>query len=401
MLYGLYKALLNNFFNFESFDVEEYEHYEKVENGDLNWIVPEKFLSFCGPHAKSKIENGYPLHAPEAYFTYFRKHNVKCIVRLNKKIYDCKRFTDAGFQHVDLFFIDGSTPSDTIVKRFLEIAEGCDGGLAVHCKAGLGRTGTLIACYIMKHYKFTAAESIAWLRICRPGSVIGPQQQFLEEKQSWLWSQGDLFRSQNKSAMTNSPRIMSVLSHKAHSNLGNYKGEESENDENSSVITSNTNHDMPRTVIVNNKVLSQSAHSHNSSGNANNNIALHQHLVRKLEHKSAMPTTVTTTGGATEFLSNNTSSSALLANKIKSEEIFFTPNLNVNTEASMTQGDRLNLIKANRRAHQAQQARQHAQTALEQTSAQFSSSDQVLNGNSNGYSSASYTAPHAANADLK
>lgn len=47
--------------------------------------------------------------------------------------------------------------------------------------AGLGRTGTLIACYIMKHYKFTAAECIAWLRICRPGSVIGPQQNWLEE----------------------------------------------------------------------------------------------------------------------------------------------------------------------------------------------------------------------------
>lgn len=49
------------------------------------------------------------------------------------------------------------------------------------CVAGLGRTGTLIGCYIMKHYCFTAAEAIAWIRICRPGSVIGPQQNFLEE----------------------------------------------------------------------------------------------------------------------------------------------------------------------------------------------------------------------------
>ena len=179
--YGHYKALLNGFFNFESIDVDEYEHYEKVENGDLNWVLPQKFLAFCGPHAKSKIENGYPLHAPEAYITYFRKHNVKCIVRLNKKIYDAKRFIDAGFQHCDLFFTDGSTPSDAIVRKFIEISENCDGALAVHCKAGLGRTGTLIACYIMKHFKFTAAEIIAWLRICRPGSVIGPQQNFLEE----------------------------------------------------------------------------------------------------------------------------------------------------------------------------------------------------------------------------
>ena len=25
------------------------EHYEKVENGDLNWIVPGKFIAFMGP----------------------------------------------------------------------------------------------------------------------------------------------------------------------------------------------------------------------------------------------------------------------------------------------------------------------------------------------------------------
>jgi len=29
-----------------------------VENGDLNWIIPGKFLAFSGPHNKSRIENG-------------------------------------------------------------------------------------------------------------------------------------------------------------------------------------------------------------------------------------------------------------------------------------------------------------------------------------------------------
>lgn len=31
----------------------------------------------------------------------------------------------------------------------------------------------------MKHHDFSAPEAIAWCRICRPGSLIGPQQQFL------------------------------------------------------------------------------------------------------------------------------------------------------------------------------------------------------------------------------
>ena len=46
--------------------------------------------------------------------------------------------------------------------------------------AGLGRTGTLIGCYLMKKYHMTSKEAIAWLRMARPGSVIGPQQYFMD-----------------------------------------------------------------------------------------------------------------------------------------------------------------------------------------------------------------------------
>ncbi|KAM8716171.1 hypothetical protein ACLKA7_003110 [Drosophila subpalustris] len=194
-LNAIHKGLQAGFFNFNDFDAEEYEYFERVENGDFNWIVPQKFIAFCGPHQKSKtLPNGYPCHAPERYFSYFRDNFVTTVIRLNAKVYHASSFENAGFDHKDLFFIDGSTPSDAILKKFLTICETTKGAIAVHCKAGLGRTGSLIGAYMMKHYGFSALEAIAWLRLCRPGSVIGHQQQWMEDKQSWLWSEGERMR---------------------------------------------------------------------------------------------------------------------------------------------------------------------------------------------------------------
>ncbi|MEQ2234843.1 Dual specificity protein phosphatase cdc14ab, partial [Ilyodon furcidens] len=57
-LQGLRKALQHGFLDFETFSTEEYEHYERVENGDMNWILPGKILAFSSPHARNKVENG-------------------------------------------------------------------------------------------------------------------------------------------------------------------------------------------------------------------------------------------------------------------------------------------------------------------------------------------------------
>ena len=66
---------------------------------------------------------------------------MSAVIRLSKKVYDKKKFLDAGIRHFDMYFQDGGTPSEAIVRRFCEICESETGLIAVHCKAGLGRTG--------------------------------------------------------------------------------------------------------------------------------------------------------------------------------------------------------------------------------------------------------------------
>ena len=62
----------------------------------------------------------------------------------------------------------------------MAIVENTQHAVAVHCKAGLGRTGTGICAYMMHEAGMTAEEAIGYCRLCRPGSVVGCQQHFLK-----------------------------------------------------------------------------------------------------------------------------------------------------------------------------------------------------------------------------
>ena len=192
------------FINIQNFDLEEYEFYEKIENGDLNWIT-KKFVAMAVPkenlnsqsldsanQSMVKTAMNAPIYSVSdiKYLAqWMLDNNIHTVIRLNNITYNKKNFTDQGIEHYDLYFPDGTTPSESILLKFLEICETRPGPIAVHCKAGLGRTGLLISCFLMKHYGLKASEVIAFLRIIRPGSVVGPQQNFLEKIQNNLWKQ--------------------------------------------------------------------------------------------------------------------------------------------------------------------------------------------------------------------
>merc|ERR1719281_2103271 len=138
--------------------------------------------------------DGFPAFTPEDYVPTFRNAGISLVVRLNKQQYDRRRFIDHGLKHVDLYFLDGSCPSREIISKFLHITENEPAAIAVHCKAGLGRTGTLIGLYAMKHHQFPARAFIGWNRVCRPGSILGPQQQFMVDMQGEMFQAGAMLR---------------------------------------------------------------------------------------------------------------------------------------------------------------------------------------------------------------
>ncbi|KAK9833043.1 hypothetical protein WJX74_005392 [Apatococcus lobatus] len=226
-LKGISKARQAGFLDWHlpscSFDVEEYELHEQVQNGDFNWIVPGKLLAFSGPASTIPLgQSFYRQWCPEDYTEFFRSRNITTIVRLNKQTYDSRRFTSHGFTHHELYFPDGSCPSLSVMRRFLDIVEKEPGALAIHCKAGLGRTGVLICCYMIKHYGFTAEEAIGYIRICRPGSVIGPQQTYLLQHAQMLLAEGRSIRQarQRADALQQSQASSDAMSTSGNFGLG-------------------------------------------------------------------------------------------------------------------------------------------------------------------------------------
>lgn len=224
-LKGLEKAIEIGWFDIRRFDVESYEFFEKVENGDMNWIYPEKFLAFAGPSPTPTDADGFPACTPEDYVPIFRQANIGLVIRLNKKQYDRRRFIDHGIRHVDLYFLDGSCPPREIISKFLHIVENEPGACAIHCKAGLGRTGSLIGLYCMKHCQFPARAFIGWNRICRPGSILGPQQQFLVDMQHEMFQAGAAFR------MARNPQLGDAQERELAESMGGLRLSDAQNKE--------------------------------------------------------------------------------------------------------------------------------------------------------------------------
>lgn len=141
-LKGLYRAVYDpqtHWYDIETFDPETWGKYEQVENGDMNWVIPGKLMAFASPYSTNVLQGGWRVCTPKDLLNVFKKFGITRIVRLNNRLYDENIFLKAGFNFTELFFEDGTIPPEGILNRFLEIMDSVD-VVALHCKAGLGRT---------------------------------------------------------------------------------------------------------------------------------------------------------------------------------------------------------------------------------------------------------------------
>ncbi|GAP92052.2 putative cell division cycle 14 [Rosellinia necatrix] len=206
VVYGVWKAKEEGCCALDNFDLDEYEKYEQVTHGDFNWVTPH-FLAFASPQHTpvaripesseafaalprtiEEVERHAELPQPfKNVLQHFSEREIGLVVRLNSPLYSPSYFEAMGIRHVDMIFEDGTCPPLSTVRKFIRLAHETitvkKKGIAVHCKAGLGRTGCLIGAYLIYRHGFTADEVISFMRFMRPGMVVGPQQHWLHINQ--------------------------------------------------------------------------------------------------------------------------------------------------------------------------------------------------------------------------
>ena len=229
VVYGVWRAKEENLCGLKDFSLEEYEKFERADMGDFNWITPS-FVAFASPQQEpvqvippsSPMYEGLPKSLAAVQnsklptrlknvLSHFSSRNVGLVVRLNSELYSPSYFTALGINHIDMIFNDGTCPPLRMVKQFIRLAHETitvkHKAVAVHCKAGLGRTGCLIGAYLIYRYGFTANETIAYMRFMRPGMVVGPQQHWLHLNQGtfreWWWE--DIMKEKLASMLPTTP----------------------------------------------------------------------------------------------------------------------------------------------------------------------------------------------------
>ena len=132
---------------------------------NFSWLIEEKLAG-----------SGMPTTFDE--FHWIVNQGVKSIITMTEN-----SLPDEWVQSIDYLHVptpDLTAPDmDRIESTVDFINEQINKGqpVMVHCAAGMGRAGTILACYFIKYKKLTAEKAIEKIRNERPGSIQSEVQE--------------------------------------------------------------------------------------------------------------------------------------------------------------------------------------------------------------------------------
>ena len=111
-------------------------------------------------------------------YEWLRDHGVHLVISLTEDPPRRSWINDAGLMLIHEPVQDMTAPTQEQLDRVLKSlyrANEHNMGVGVHCTAGLGRTGVILACYFVTQ-DMSAKNAIARVRRLRPGSIETDEQ---------------------------------------------------------------------------------------------------------------------------------------------------------------------------------------------------------------------------------
>jgi atypical dual specificity phosphatase len=109
----------------------------------------------------------------------FAAHGVALVVNLHERPHPPGALAQFGLNELHLPVKDFHSPTDEQIDAALAAIDASVSSgqrVVVHCGGGLGRTGTLVACYLVAR-GMSAEDALHRVRSARPGSVETPDQE--------------------------------------------------------------------------------------------------------------------------------------------------------------------------------------------------------------------------------
>jgi hypothetical protein len=146
----------------------------------LWWVIPNVLAGMPMPfvHPERRMNHGGALNDYDDELPMLHNAGVRAVVSLLNLPGDAPVFESAGFAFCCLPVPDGGVPTMEQAAEFVRfVTEQRDAQrpVAVHCEAGLGRTGTLVATYLISQGE-SAENAILWVRTVERAAIETPLQ---------------------------------------------------------------------------------------------------------------------------------------------------------------------------------------------------------------------------------
>jgi len=118
-----------------------------------------------------------------------RRQGIEALVSLDEYGIPVHMVAEHGLQYIHIPIPDFEAPQLQQAEQFIAFTNSqreANRQIAVHCRGGYGRTGTMLACYLVSRGK-AADEAISEVRNSRPGSIeTRNQEKFVKTFENYL-----------------------------------------------------------------------------------------------------------------------------------------------------------------------------------------------------------------------